>query len=421
MSGSQPEPSYTVFVRLPFPRGDFIDPPPVEWDDTKDKALWKILSKASKNSDIDWRELATRFDVSLEFLLQQAAWLYERQLVQVRAQMRKVGASKGSTAPSPIPGSTSENAGGEVMRRTGSGGGGPRLQSALSSRKDSPIPRNEGSTPHPQSRAGAPPFSRASSSNTTVQQSRYVTQTSPRPAHANLHKRSLSPLAKGRPSATTETQKHSPDPDPSPSPNYSSSEADSDSEPPAQSRILRRPVARYATNKMATSEDADDDEEGPAFMPFATAPTDANRHHDLSATLRGDPRNIHRRTVSHRKSLDAAQQSQTSDSSASSVAVVARRPGGALREHEYSNHRPGPLSPRRTAELARQSPGFKGKSREGSDGTPSMGSSFSDLDGKYASVTQSALEEALASNMQAGGGMASRMSSISQAIRSRYL
>jgi hypothetical protein len=71
-----------------------------------------------------------------------------------------------------------------------------------------------------------------------------------------------------------------------------------------------------------------------------------------------------------------------------------------------------------------------------------MGSSFSDLDGKYPplslllsrcvalgsrtnmrsdeSVTQSALEEALASNMQQGG-MASRMSTISQAIRSRYL
>jgi hypothetical protein len=37
-----------------------------------------------------------------------------------------------------------------------------------------------------------------------------------------------------------------------------------------------------------------------------------------------------------------------------------------------------------------------------------------------ASVTQSALEEALASNMQ-HGGMASRMSTISQALRSRYL
>ena len=46
---------------------------------------------------------------------------------------------------------------------------------------------------------------------------------------------------------------------------------------------------------------------------------------------------------------------------------------------------PGPLSPRRTAELAGRSPGSKNKgySREGSDGTPSMGSSYSDLDGKF--------------------------------------
>ena len=70
-------------------------------------------------------------------------------------------------------------------------------------------------------------------------------------------------------------------------------------------------------------------------------------------------------------------------------------------------------------ELAGRSSAAKGKGREGSEGSPSMGSSFSDLED--ASVTQSALEEALASNMQAGGGMASRMSSISQALRSRYL
>jgi len=56
--------------------------------------------------------------------------------------------------------------------------------------------------------------------------------------------------------------------------------------------------------------------------------------------------------------------------------------------------------------------------------SPSMGSSFSDLDD--ASVTQSALEEALMSNMGnttttiPGAGMASRVSGISQALRSRY-
>ena len=44
--------------------------------------------------------------------------------------------------------------------------------------------------------------------------------------------------------------------------------------------------------------------------------------------------------------------------------------------------RPGPLSPRHRAELARLSPRRKGSRREGSEGTPSMGSSFSDIDGK---------------------------------------
>lgn len=112
-------------------------------------------------------------------------------------------------------------------------------------------------------------------------------------------------------------------------------------------------------------------------MPFATPALDT--HHDPSATLRGDPRSIGRRTNSHRKSMEAVQ-SQTSDSSASSTAPVSRRP-----ETLHSTHRQrpaGPLSPRRTEELAGRSPGVKGKGREGSDGTPSMGSSFSDLDGR---------------------------------------
>lgn len=47
-----------------------------------------------------------------------------------------------------------------------------------------------------------------------------------------------------------------------------------------------------------------------------------------------------------------------------------------------------------------------------------MSSSFSDLED--ASVTQSALEEALANEMPQGG-IGSRMSTISQALRSRYL
>lgn len=78
--------------------------------------------------------------------------------------------------------------------------------------------------------------------------------------------------------------------------------------------------------------------------------------------------------------------------------------------------------------------------REGdSEGTPSMGSSFSDLDGRLlvsdrkqegqrailtsntdASVTRSALEDALLSNMQGNASLASRVSGIGNAFRSRY-
>ncbi|TVY44966.1 Autophagy-related protein [Lachnellula occidentalis] len=409
---SSSDPSYTVFIRLPFPRGDFVDPPPVEWDAAKDKALWKILSKASKNSDIDWSELAAKFEVTLAFLLQQAAWLYERQLLQVRAQMRKVGVSKGSAAPSPVPGSTSENVGGEMMRKTGSGGAGPRVSSALSSRKDSALLKNDSSTSSTPGRPlAAPPYSRTSSANTTIT-ARNFPQTSPRPTHATLHRRSHSPILQSRPVSIVEAASRSPQPDPLSS-ESSSEESSSDSEPPAQSRLLRRPP-RFSSNKLGGSEDGDEDDNEPAFMPFVAE----SSHNDPSATLRGDPRNIGRRAPT-KKAMEVAQQSQNSDSSASSTAPVMRRPQPVPKEGSQRPKPTGPLSPRRTAELAGRSPGMKGKGRESSDGTPSMGSSFSDLDD--ASVTQSALEEALASNMQAGGGMASRMSSISQALRSKYL
>jgi hypothetical protein len=97
-----------------------------------------------------------------------------------------------------------------------------------------------------------------------------------------------------------------------------------------------------------------------------------------------------------RRSGDATSQSQTSDSSVGSAAVVSRRPAtagngasagaGGAGGGRTGGERRGPagplLSPRRTAELAARGIRGKGASREGSDGTPSMGSSFSDLDGE---------------------------------------
>jgi hypothetical protein len=80
--------------------------------------------------------------------------------------MRKVGAVKGSAAPSPVPGSTSESGGGEAMRRTGSGGQskdhisqtGPRNISLLPTRRDSPatvgVHRMDRNVPGTPSRIG---------------------------------------------------------------------------------------------------------------------------------------------------------------------------------------------------------------------------------------------------------------------------
>ena len=117
---------YTVFIRLPFARNGFQDPPPVEWDSVKDKALWKLISKASNSKELDWEGMSARFDVSLSFLLQQAAWLYERHFEGMRAQMKRLGVSSGvpsgTVTPAPEGGVKVDGSDGVVMQRTGSKG-----------------------------------------------------------------------------------------------------------------------------------------------------------------------------------------------------------------------------------------------------------------------------------------------------------
>ncbi|KAI1500648.1 hypothetical protein F5X99DRAFT_409871 [Biscogniauxia marginata] len=417
MASSQPEPTYTVFIRLPFPRGSFIDPPPVNWDSSKDEDLWSIVSRVSK-TEIDWNEIAAKFQVTVDFLLQQVAWLTERHASQVRAQMRRAAAAaKGSAAPSPQLGVEGPFAT-DSLRRNNSGGGLYRPPSALTIRKDSPFPRNDGSIPGtPVRTTPRPPATRPSSNTATA-------------VFATARNLGGSGRAPARPNSGVDTQRHrlstlpiatfvddqeDPDP-PSPGPADSSSMAStSSSSSPAQSRIIRRPP-RFQNNDAASfaDDDDDDDEAEPAFLPYRP-PTDGSSsgQHDLSATLRGNPRDFGKR-LSKGSGRERIHQSQTSDSSASSVAHVSKG-------HSDRNRLSGPLSPRRTMELARGSPGAKGKSySRDSDGTPSMGSSFSDLDD--ASVTQSALEEALASKMQDNGTIGSLRGTISNAFRtSRYL
>ena len=299
--------------------------------------------------------------------------------------MRKAATARGngSAAPSPVPGG--EPAGfpnlplAEALRRTGSAAG--RAHSALSIRKDSPLPKNEAAAAGPSTPKTAvptrPQVSRNSSAGTAV-----PTQVQPAAKQGtrsgDTPRRRLPVLGVSTKAAAAYAADESDPQTGSPAASSSSAQSSSSSSP-VQSRVFRRPPRFQPAEQPGGLGDDDDDDAEPAFLPFRahheSIVTSGSSGQDLASTVRGDLRGFPRRIT--RETKEQAAQSHTSDSSTSSAAMVPR-PRGADRMP------PGPLSPRRTAELAGRSPSGKGKgaSREGSDGTPSMGSSFSDLDGE---------------------------------------
>ncbi|RYC65236.1 hypothetical protein CHU98_g995 [Xylaria longipes] len=397
------EPTYTVFIRLPFPRGDFVDPPPVNWESSKDEALWSIVSKLSKTEGTTCKfnhhhhhhhhhhhncsrhtltlSSAAKFEVTVDFLLQQVAWLTERHASQVRAQIRKTtAATKVSPAPSPQPQTSEGIFSADPPRYTGSATQ-TRAPSSTSIRKDAPLPLNEQNTPTSSMRSTPRPRpTRTSSTKTAFFTARNLGNSGGKDhgkSSGDAQRRRLTSL----PITTNVDDQDDQDDqtaDPqSPGPAESSSAASSSSSSsssPAQSRIIRRPP-RFQGNEGPSfaNDDDDDDETEPAFLPYRP-----QAEHDLSATLRGNLRDTGKRSlkVSDRHRIH---HSQTSDSSSGSTPVS---------RGTNDKRSGGPLSPRRTMESAGRSPGGKSKgySRD-SDGTPSMGSSFSDLDGTVMSFT----------------------------------
>lgn len=356
------------------------------WDAAKDRSLWKVLLKTPKNSEMDWNDLSNKYEVPLTFLLQQAAYLYDRQFSQVRAQLRRVGASKSSTT-SPIPGT--ESGGGEAMVRTGSTGQPQVASRATTGREATGQESGESAYKTTAGRTAAPPIGpNASASAAAAQlQSRYVPRASPRPAKAELHRRSMSPLAStSRPS--TATNAHPSAAMPSSIVSSDGDESSSDSSLPMQSRLLRRPPRR------PRSSDDEEIHDAPTFLPFTDSGRAAPRKQASASTLRDSPGQIAR----HRISNEKIRNSQTSDSSASSTAqhhpVSHRDPRYPRAVNAGSGM---PPVPRRTAELAGRSPQSTGNgqtSRRESDRAPSMGSSFSDLEGEKTEVDFATLSKA---------------------------
>ncbi|KAG8534136.1 uncharacterized protein KY384_000980 [Bacidia gigantensis] len=383
----------------------------VTWDAEKDQKLWDVLARSSaKAQDLDWNALAEKFDVTLSFLSQQAAWLYERQLAQVRAQLRKVN-KPSSTGTSPTPGSTSGSGtvtGGHPMSRGGSAGS--RAPSSLSYRPKSRAP-SHGESSGPELRpARGSILSRKSSQNTVSQVAAASPTTRPRSPvdvhYSHKHRRYSHETARRSVETSPKIEKPVMERVPSSSAIDSSSSSSDGEEPPLMSRsrvFARRPRYSSAKSNLRPLSDADEEaDETPPFLPFSEAgPATPDQAKDLAATMRVPAHQASKRPVTSPPTKTKRTALQTVYSSSSSAQSQ-------------------PHNQTRTAKgAATLSPQQRRIAREAqSDGTPSMGSSFSDLED--ASVTQSALEEAMAGEMQAGG-MASRMSSISQALRSKYL
>ncbi|KAF2796077.1 hypothetical protein K505DRAFT_323594 [Melanomma pulvis-pyrius CBS 109.77] len=404
---------FTILIRLPFARGSFADPQQAEWSAAKDRALWKVISKSSKTSDLNWIELANRFQVPSAFLLQQAAWLYERHLDHVRAQMKKVGTAN---APGTSTyGSAHTTVGGITMRRDGSGGSrNSRTPSAMSVRpRDSPVTRPDSGPPAP------PSLSRTPSTN-TITQSRAFPPQAPlirtglqRPAPPNptntkrLDQASTIPSSKGNQSESFRGASS----DIAGSSSTSSSEDSGPENPMHRSQLFKRPPRfRQQRSRDLLSYDErlegdDPENSATARLPFARAPEGA-------ATQRkgvGNAPSASKRKQPTLRDSDMAREQEAKFDLSSSMASSA---SDAPKASSGGPSAPGPQHRAELAKLNDRKTGPRSKN-DGSEGTPSMGSSFSDIDD--AGISQSALEEALLSNIQHG-----RMSTLSQ-LRSRYL
>lgn len=447
---------YQVLIKVPFNRGDFVDPPDPKWTNSKDKDLWRILSSASKGKDIDWHGLADKFDVTLAFLLQQAAWLYERQLSQVREQLRRVNKPSLSLNPSPSPppdSATASTAGPEAqaMKRAPSTGqsclGRPtsnmilRTKRSVETGRDSPLASpvdqpQRGTLQTPlwtwQTNFPAGTYSRTTSTNTITQLQKSVlspTATASSPKSPIDHDSIIR-----RPQTSAIRQPLSPtSPSPKASPSASESSSDDEDDVPSltQSRAFqRRPrfssimakgkgKASAGRTLDSVADDDEEDSEDDGFLPFATAPTHqpaktstrvpapssrtSHPAHPVAQTRRPAAANALQRTPRPSYDGTSPRPSEVDHASNSGSASPLSAAASASQSSQGASHPSLPPNDHRSALAALSPRQRRSVARDGSDtGTPSMGSSFSDLDD--ASVSMSAMEEALAQQMRVGNG-----------------
>ncbi|KAJ4286943.1 hypothetical protein N0V90_012823 [Kalmusia sp. IMI 367209] len=377
---------FTALIRLPFARRDFVDPQQATWDASKDRELWRYISRSDRTKDLDWNQLADEFDVPPAFLLQQSAWLYERHLEHVRAQMKKVG----------------------VVARPNDD-------------------RRNSSTPYPT----APPLSRTTSTNTITQSNASGQHVSTRnpipPLRQTQDAEQAIRLPAGRPQPNQlggAFDLNSPA-DPASSSSSSSLSNSGSGNIATRSQLFKRPP-RFRSQPPKELITLDEDTDGPdeplpttkPRIPFARTNRQRQKQSDGGSTphraaagakpdhgspfakKRGDAKPTTDPAIAPAQPAPAAVDASSSTASFTSEAPArdARVTAAAssstasftseapARDARVAAAAAGPISPNHRAELARLSPkrGAALKTRkEGSEGTPSMGSSFSDIDGTY--------------------------------------
>lgn len=176
------------------------------------------------------------------------------------------------------------------------------------------------------------------------------------------------------------------------SPSSSESESDDDDYDETNMRAPRfKRFGKFSTHKPSLRDDEDDEDDSPAFLPLNRENIPAPREipgQDLNATLRlsAEHPGIPRRHTTERPPI--TRKSMTTESSASSISSGVAVSRSQTENPQRTSQVQGVLSPRRTAELARLSSRRSNASgKDVSDGTPSMGSSFSDLDGKQSIIS----------------------------------
>lgn len=166
----------------------------------------------------------------------------------------------------------------------------------------------------------------------------------------------------------------------------SEEESDSDEDVPGRRGPGFKRFGKFSVHKPGLRDDEDDDDdESPAFLPLPRDNVPRSREgqrSDLNATLRLEHQHpgVQRREAMEDIPLSKQSTMMSSASSASSGVAVGM-PGSE--GHRRASYAPGGLSPQRAAELARLSPRRRAAATNEASDTPSMGSSFSDLDGKY--------------------------------------